>query len=155
MPLRAGAKPCRIPSCQRGFPYRGTWIKLTGPQGVFKPKELSDGPLTLLSTLASTYDDKQVEGDIVLYDYAPPQREYENDGLKRIARQGRAVILLKQVKAKPAPEYMVLAPVALARRAISRAGARRSNACIAEFTPPGGFRSVFGRSRIGGRSLRA
>src|SRR5688572_19681624 len=100
---------------RKGFPFDGRWIKLAGPQGVFKPKELTDGPLTLLSTLASTYEDEEVAGDIVLYDYAPPQREYENVGLKRIAALGRPVILLKQVKAKPAPEYMVLAPVALLR----------------------------------------
>lgn len=97
----------------RGFPYEGAWLKLVGPQGVFKPKELRDGPLTLLSTLASSYEDEHLEGDEVLYDYAPPQREYENDGLKRIAAQGRSVVLLKQVTAKPKPEYMVFAPVAM------------------------------------------
>lgn len=98
---------------QRGFPFEDAWIKLTGPQGVFKPKELRDGPLTLLSTLASTYADEDVAGDVMLYDYAPPQREYENDGLKRVAAAGRSVIVLKQVKAKPSPEYMVFAPVVL------------------------------------------
>ena len=98
---------------KRGFPFGDTWIMLTGPQGVFKPKELRDGPLTLLSTLASTYADEDVAGDIMLYDYAPPQRDYENEGLKRVAALGRPVILLKQVKAKPSPEYMVFAPVAL------------------------------------------
>jgi putative restriction endonuclease len=98
---------------QRGLPFETAWIKLTGPQGVFKPKELRDGPLTLLSTLASTYADEDVDGDIVLYDYAPSQREYENDGLKRVAALGRTVILLKQVKAKPSPEYMVFAPVVM------------------------------------------
>ncbi|KYG10918.1 hypothetical protein BE21_09515 [Sorangium cellulosum] len=97
----------------RGFPYKGAWIKLVGPQGVFKPKELTDGPLTLLSTLASSYEDEHLEGDEVLYDYAPRTREHENDGLKRIAASGRKVILLKQVKAKPRPEYMVFAPVAM------------------------------------------
>lgn len=99
----------------RGFPYEGVWVKLVGPQGVFKPKELRDGPLTLLSTLASTYEDEHLDGDQVLYDYAPHQREYEHDGLKRIAEMGRGVILLKQVKAKakPKPEYMVFAPVAM------------------------------------------
>ncbi|WP_437313102.1 HNH endonuclease [Sorangium sp. So ce385] len=104
-----------MPSAElaRGFPYKGAWIKLVGPQGVFKPKELTDGPLTLLSTLASSYEDEHLEGDEVLYDYAPRSREYENDGLKRIAASGRNVILLKQVKAKPRPEYMIVAPVAM------------------------------------------
>lgn len=97
----------------KGFPYQNGWIKLVGPQGVFKPKEMTDGALTLLSTLASTYEDEHLDGDEVLYDYAPPQREYENVGLKNVAALGRSVILLKQVKAKPKPEYMVFAPVAL------------------------------------------
>lgn len=98
---------------KRGFPFRGVWIKLVGPQGVFKPKELTDGPLSLLSTLASTYTDEHLDGDTVLYDYAPPQREHENRGLKTVAQKGRSVLLFKQVKAKPSPEYMVFAPVAL------------------------------------------
>lgn len=104
-----------VPSAElrRGFPYGGGWLKLVGPQGVFKPKELKDGPLTLLSTLASTYEDETLDGDRVLYDYAPPQREFENDGLKRLQDKGRPVILLKQVKGKPGPEYMVFAPVLL------------------------------------------
>lgn len=85
-----------------------------GPQGVFKPKELSDGPLTLLSTLASTYQDEEVAGDVMNYDYAPPQREYENVGMKRLAAAGRSVIVLKQVNDSPS-ENMVWAPVVMLR----------------------------------------
>ena len=48
----------------RGFSYEGERIKLVGPQGVFKPKEITDGPLTLLSTLASIYEDEHLEGDV-------------------------------------------------------------------------------------------
>jgi putative restriction endonuclease len=110
----AAIRHCRLLSLQwgeavpyeelaRGFPYARAWVKLVGPQGVFKPKEMSDGRLTLLSTLASSYEDEHLEGDEVLYDYAPRSREHENDGLKRIASQGKAVILLKQVKSKPRP----------------------------------------------------
>lgn len=97
---------------RKGFPFRNIRIKLMGPQGVFKPKEITDGPLTLLSTLASRYEDEEVAGDVLLYDYAPPQREYENDGLKRLAAAGRSVIVLKQVNDNPS-EYMVWAPVAI------------------------------------------
>jgi hypothetical protein len=71
---------------------------------------LTEERSTLLSTLALTYDDEHVEGDVVLCDYAPPQREYENVGLKGIAAMGRPVILLKQFKAKPKPEYIDLRP---------------------------------------------
>lgn len=52
------------------LPYEGTWIKLVGPQGVFKPKELRDGPLTLLSTPGLDYEDEHLYGDEMLYDYA-------------------------------------------------------------------------------------
>ena len=45
------------------------------------------------------------------YDYAPPTREHENDGLKRLMANHTPVILLKQVKPKPRPEYMVVAPM--------------------------------------------
>jgi len=119
----AAIKHCRLLAAQwgeavpfaelkKGFPFGGAWIKLMGPQGVFKPKELSDGALTLLSTLASRYEDEEVAGDIMLYDYAPPQREHENVGLKRLAAAGRPVIVLKQVNETPS-EYMVWAPVAI------------------------------------------
>ncbi|WP_437552070.1 hypothetical protein WME97_12130 [Sorangium sp. So ce367] len=59
-----------VPSAElaRGFPYKGARTKLVGPQGVFKPKELTDGPLTLLSALAPSYEDEHLEGDEVLYD---------------------------------------------------------------------------------------
>jgi putative restriction endonuclease len=80
------------PELARGFPYGDSGIKLLGVQGVFRPKKLTDGPLTLLSTMASSYEDEHLEGDEMLYDYAPPGRDYENDGLKRVAALGRSVI---------------------------------------------------------------
>ncbi len=48
---------------------------------MFKPEELTDGPLTLLSILASSYEDEHLEGDVVLFDHALASHEYENDGL--------------------------------------------------------------------------
>jgi len=32
-------------------------VLLKGPQGIFKPRQLADGPLTIMSTLASRYED--------------------------------------------------------------------------------------------------
>ena len=42
---------------------KGVWVNgevvlLKGQQGIFKPRQLSDGPLTLMSTLASRYEDE-------------------------------------------------------------------------------------------------
>ncbi len=96
----------------KGFLYEGHVVLLKGPQGIFKPRQLTDGPLTLMSTLGSHYEDELFDrANTLRYDYAPPSREHENDGLKNVMAAGKPVILLKQVKAKPRPEYMVVAPL--------------------------------------------
>lgn len=55
----------------RGFAYGGARVSLVAwGRGIFKPKELADGPLTLVSSLASSYHDEHVTGaDEMLYDY--------------------------------------------------------------------------------------
>jgi putative restriction endonuclease len=96
----------------KGLPYRGDVVLLKGPQGIFKPRQLTDGPLTIMSTLGSRYEDELLdEANTLRYDYAPPSREHENVGLKKLMAAGTPVILLKQVKPKPRPEYMVVAPL--------------------------------------------
>ena len=96
----------------KGFLYSGDVVLLKGPQGIFKPRQLSDGPITIMSTLGSRYEDELLdEANTLRYDYAPPSREHENLGLKNLMTAGKPVILLKQVKAKPRPEYMVVAPL--------------------------------------------
>jgi putative restriction endonuclease len=96
----------------KGFLVGGELILLKGPQGIFKPRQLSDGPLTIMSTLGSSYEDELVDGaNSLSYDYAPASREHENAGLKALMGAKKPVILLKQVKPKPRPEYMVVAPM--------------------------------------------
>lgn len=96
----------------KGVAYGGNVILLKGPQGIFKPRQLTDGPLTIMSTLGSKYEDELLdEANTLRYDYAPPNREHENVGLKNLMAAGTPVILLKQVKGKPRPEYMVVAPL--------------------------------------------
>jgi putative restriction endonuclease len=92
------------------FPSEGLWLHLRGAQGVFKPKELSE-PLSIRSTLTSPYTDTILEGNQILYDFAPRTREYENDGLKRCAEYRLPLVYLLQLKGKPNPEYDVFAPV--------------------------------------------
>ncbi len=83
-------------------------------RGIFKPKQLTDGPLTLVSSLTSRYTDQRLDGDVLLYDYAPEQAfGWANEGLKRLSQLGRSVILLEQVKEKPGSEYMIFAPVSI------------------------------------------
>jgi putative restriction endonuclease len=96
----------------KGFVVNGEVVLLKGPQGIFKPRQLSDGPLTIMSTLGSRYEDELLEDANTLnYDYAPRSREHENEGLKRLMAAHAPVILLKQVKSRPRPEYMVVAPM--------------------------------------------
>src|SRR5688572_12603236 len=95
----------------KGFRYNGDVVLLKGPQGIFKPRQLTDGPLTLMSTLGSRYEDELLnEANTLRYDFAPLSREHENLGLKNLMSAAKPVILLKQVKAKPRPEYMDVAP---------------------------------------------
>ena len=40
-------------------------------RGIFKPKELTDGPLTLVSSLASSYEDEHLADDVLLSPQLP------------------------------------------------------------------------------------
>ena len=168
----AAIKHCRLLAAQwgeavpaselkKGFPFQGAWIKLMGPQGVFKPKEISDGALTLLSTLASRYEDEEMSGDVMLYDYAPPQRDYENTGLKRLAAAGRSVIVLKQVNENPS-EYMIWAPVAImgmddvARKVKLNLAAANADVPAAEAAPiPAAFSRAYAETIVKARLHQA
>jgi putative restriction endonuclease len=81
-------------------------IHLKGQQGIFKPAELSD-PLSITTTIASSYTHDTIEGSCVYYDFV---RDHENDGLKRCAEAALPLIYFLQVKARPA-EHVVFAPV--------------------------------------------
>lgn len=81
-------------------------IHLKGQQGIFKPAELSD-PLSITTTIASSYTHDTIEGSCVYYDFV---RGHENDGLKRCAEAALPLIYFLQVKARPA-EHVVFAPV--------------------------------------------
>lgn len=93
----------------RSFESAGVRVFLKSTQGIFKPAQLRD-PLSITSTLASSYTDDPIDGTRVLYDFAPASREYENDGLKRCADEEIPILYFLQVKGKPNPEYLVFAP---------------------------------------------
>jgi putative restriction endonuclease len=92
------------------FNFCGEKIHLYAQQGVFKPKQISDTALSLRTTLGSSYEDEvRLDGETILYDFAP--RDHQNDYVKRASEQMLPLIYLVQVKTKPEPEYMVVAPV--------------------------------------------
>ncbi len=86
----------------------GQRIFLKSIQGVFKPAQLTL-PLSITTTLASPYADKPIDGNRVLYNFAP--RSADNDSLKRCAEGSVPLIYFLQTKPKPRPEYIVFAPV--------------------------------------------
>ncbi len=92
------------------FTTYGRRVVLKGQQGIFKPAELSD-PLSITSTIDSSYAGDPIEGSRVLYDFLPESREYENEGLKRCAEAELPLIYFLQVKRRPNPEYVIFAPV--------------------------------------------
>ena len=95
-----------VPSSElQHFTTGGRRVFLKGQQGIFKPAELSD-PLSITSTIDSSYTDDPIEGSRVLYDFAP-----NSDGLKRCAEAEIPLIYFLQVKRKPNPEYVIFAPV--------------------------------------------
>lgn len=106
----------RVPAreIERGFMFEGERVRFVGPgMGIFKPKLLHDGPLTVRTTLGSGYADRLLgQGGGLSYDFAPPAREYDNQGLTRLSALGHPLIYLVQVAPKSAgSEYAVFAPL--------------------------------------------
>lgn len=95
----------------RSFPFEHGRLSLYGQQGIFKPKELGDGPLSIRTAIGSPYADEPIEGGrFIRYDFRA-DRESENEGLKRLRDLMAPLIYLVQVKERPDPEYMVVSPV--------------------------------------------
>jgi putative restriction endonuclease len=100
-----------VPSSElQHFNTGGECVHLKGQQGIFKPAELTN-PLSITSTIDSSYTDDPIEGSRVLYDFLPSTREFENVGLKRCAESELPLIYFLQVKRRPNPEYVIFAPV--------------------------------------------
>jgi len=103
-----------VPAAElRDFPFAGGRVFLKGQQGIFKPKELQDGPLSIRTSLESPYHDRPGEsGEAIRYDFSP--HRHENEGLKRLRDSATPLIYLVQVKGSPSPEYLILSPVFIA-----------------------------------------
>lgn len=93
-----------------GFQYQGDRIPFFSTfEGVYKPKQLQVGVLSVRSTLASRYEDERVSDDHVWYDYSPkPDR---NRSLRECMEYELPLLYFLQVKPKPGVEYLVFAPV--------------------------------------------
>jgi len=93
-----------------GFRYQGDRIPFFSTfEGVYKPRQLQVGALSVRSTLGSRYEDERVSDDRVWYDYSPkPER---NRWLCECKEYRLPLLYFLQVKPKPGVEYLVFAPV--------------------------------------------
>lgn len=91
------------------FPFEGKSVFLAGQQGIFKPKQMNDGPLSIRTVLDGPYHDEVIDGgDSIRYDFS--NIAWMDDGLKRVAEAMSPVIYLVQVTKRPSPEYMIISP---------------------------------------------
>jgi putative restriction endonuclease len=99
---------------ERGFVFDGERVRVVGPgMGIFKPKLLREGPLTVRATLRSGHSHRLLgHGGGLSYDFAPAARECDNQWLTRASTSRHPLIYLVQVASKSAgSEYAIFAPL--------------------------------------------
>lgn len=75
-----------------GFTYFDTTIKLVGPQGIWKPRQM-DLPLSITTTIGGPYDDKQDSKGFLNYRYRGDNPNHrDNTGLREIMRQRKPMV---------------------------------------------------------------
>lgn len=94
----------------KGFQVEGKRLFLMSrAEGVFKPAQMSTGALSIRSTLASRYTDEPLSDRRTYYEYSP--KPGRNEWLQTCLRDRLDLIYFLQVKPKPRPEYLIIAPV--------------------------------------------
>jgi putative restriction endonuclease len=80
--LRFGRNALPWSAIAAGFPFRGSTVKLMGPQGIFKPSIL-DVPLSITTSPSNPYGDL-VQDDYLVYRYFQTDPNHrDNTGLRR------------------------------------------------------------------------
>ena len=71
---------------EQGFDFHGLGVPLLGPQGIFKPALLTDGPLSI-TTIPGRYGDVEAERGLLRYAYRGEDPQHrDNRGLRRAMR---------------------------------------------------------------------
>lgn len=71
-----------------GMTIQGVRVPLVGPQGIFKPKLLSDAPISITTSPNSPYEDAVLGEDLILYKYRGDNAEHhENVGLRKAMKE--------------------------------------------------------------------
>ena len=82
----------------RGFTFEGQRVPLVSPQGIFKPKVLSDAPLSITTVADGPYDDAVGPRGLLLYRYRGSNPEHpDNRGLRFAGRERLPLVYLHGV----------------------------------------------------------
>ena len=77
----------------KGFLFDGQPVRLIGPQGIWKPKILSQIPLSITTSPKSPYDDHFGNGGLLSYAYRGTNRfHHENVGLREALKRRIALV---------------------------------------------------------------
>ncbi len=96
----------------QGFVFKGTRVPLLGPQGIFKPKVLTEIPLSITTSPKGPYDDSFASDGYLLYRYrgTDPQH-HENVGLRKAGVKDTPLIYFHGVVPG---KYLAVYPVFIA-----------------------------------------
>jgi len=83
-----------------GFPYQGSFVRLVGPQGIFKPAQIRHYPLSITTTSKSPYQDAFApDGKYLRYSYrGTDPNHHENRGLRDAMRDKVPLIYFHSTK---------------------------------------------------------
>lgn len=78
----------------RGFPYKGDYVCLVAPQGIFKPAQIRHYPLSITTTTGGPYTDSfDPSGDLLLYSYRGTDPEHPENRKLRDAMHDRIPLI--------------------------------------------------------------
>jgi putative restriction endonuclease len=94
---------------QHGFELDGERIPLVSRQGIFKPKVLSEMPLSITTTVHGPYDDKMSADGLMLYSYRGDNPAHsENAGLRKAMVRGTPLVYFHSIAPN---KYLAVWPV--------------------------------------------
>lgn len=92
--LEIGSDTVTRDSLSRGFPFRGDYVRLVGPQGIFKPAQIQYYPLSITTTTKGPYSDSfDPSGDYLLYSYRGTDPNFHENRRLRDAMRERVPLI--------------------------------------------------------------
>ncbi len=85
------------PVLQQGFDFEGKQIRLVGPQGIFKPRDM-ELPISITTVPSGPYDDKLGYDGLLSYCYRGTDPHHrDNVGLRRAMQIGTPLIYFHKI----------------------------------------------------------